>query len=104
MELLWVTAISISIVVFLVLISPFFFGAGGPLASGISVSAPKELKALKNQLLQLYLEEEKALTHGLISAAVWQKRQVFLSQRYLDVTRRLDFILATEQENDGKSL
>ena len=80
------------------LLMPFFGGAGGVLASAALVRDPDQLESLKTQILKRYLDDEAAFKRGEVSAATWQKRQDFLTNRYLDAARRLDFLrqLATD--------
>ncbi len=82
----------IGIVLLAVLMTPFWLGPGGPLQAGMSINSPEQLKALKTALLQRYLTEEAAHARGELSALAWNKRREFLTNRYIDVARRLDFI------------
>ena len=75
-----------------VLLSPFWLGAGGSLQAGASINSPEHLMSMKTALLKRYVAEETAHARGELSALAWSKRSAFLTNRYIDVARRLDFL------------
>ena len=84
--------IFIALIMLMVLLMPFFF-KGDPWLSGYrSFDSIDQLKSLQNQILERYLSDEKAFTDKIISQNSWNKRQSFLVMRYVDVTKRLDFL------------
>ncbi|MBM4252866.1 MAG: hypothetical protein FJ146_12915 [Deltaproteobacteria bacterium] len=89
-------AVLIGILLLAVLMAPFWFGPGGLLQAGSSINSPSELQALKDALLKRYVEDERAFKAGHLSANSWEQRQSFLTNRYIDAARRLDFLQHTE--------
>lgn len=75
-----------------ILLSPFWLGEGGALQAGASINSPEHLMAMKTALLKRYVAEEAAHAKGDLSALAWSKRRDFLTNRYIDVARRLDFL------------
>lgn len=88
----------VSLVVIVFVLSPFFVGKGGKLASASAISEPKKLEGLKNAILKRYLQEEKAAELGDISEAQWKNRSKILKNRYLDVAKRLDFLTGGQEK------
>jgi hypothetical protein len=82
----------VGIVLVSVLLAPFFAGPGGLLQSAASINSPEKLAGLKEALLRRYLADEAAFKAGQLSALAWQQRKTFLSNRYIDAARRLDFL------------
>ena len=85
-------AIIIVFVLLIVLMAPFFFVRGERLQDASSVNSVEKLEKIKESLLKRYLEDEQAHRKKLISDGVWQRRKAFLTTRYIDAARRLDFI------------
>jgi len=75
-----------------VVIAPFWVGPGGLLAAGAQVNSPERLGALKAALLKRYLADEEAYKAGTLSRLSWDKRKAFLANRYIDTSRRLDYL------------
>ncbi len=89
-------AVFIGIILIAVLLAPFWFGPGGLLQAGSSINSATELGALKEALLKRYVDDEKAFKAGHLSATSWEQRQSFLTNRYIDAARRLDFLQHTQ--------
>lgn len=87
-----VLAAFVGLLLVVVVLTPFFLGKGGLLAEASTVDSPARLAALKSSLVVRYLEEEKALERGEISKRTWIRRQEFLMNRYIDASRRQDFL------------
>lgn len=90
----------------LVVILPFFSGAGGALVSSSTVNSPSSLKALKQEIIRRYLVEERAHKKGDLGAMTWKRRQVFLRSKYIDASRRLDFLEGLQKmqsEGEGQN-
>jgi flagellar basal body-associated protein FliL len=85
-------AVVIGILLISVVLAPFWFGAGGLLQASAQVNSKETLVALKDALIKRYVEEEKAFKAGNLSQLAWNKRKVFLTHRYVDAARRLDFL------------
>lgn len=85
-------AILLVVVLILLLVAPFFIYRGQSLQDASSVNSIQKLESMKESLLKRYLEDEMAHRNKLISEGVWQRRKRFLTGRYLDAARRLDFL------------
>ena len=92
--------ILILLVVLLVLLAPFFLQRGEQLQDASSVNSPEKLEAIKQSLLKRYLEDEEAHRQKLISDGVWVRRKRFLTTRYIDAARRLDYIRYLEKQQN----
>lgn len=95
------TAIYIVVAIFALgavsfVIAPFFVGRGGLLAAASSVSDQGQLEAMKKAIVRRYVAEEAASDRGDLSRREWRRRQSYLRHRYIDVTRRLDFLRRTQ--------
>lgn len=87
-----IVAVFISLVVFVLVCLPFFVGKGGQLSVASALSSEEELRERQQVILDRYVSDERAFKGGLIGRVAWDKRRVFLVNRYVDVTRRLDFL------------
>jgi NADH:ubiquinone oxidoreductase subunit 3 (subunit A) len=96
MDFQQIWAIVISVIVLVVIVLPFFTGKGGALASASAINDPSKLDGLKKAIINRFIEEEKAFESGDISSAQWNQRSKLLSNRYIDVSKRLDFIKGQE--------
>ena len=92
MDIQLVVSLIVSLVVIIFVLSPFFMGKGGKLASAAAINDPEKLKGLKQAILKRYLQEEHAAKEGDLSEAQWHNRSKLLKNRYLDVSKRLDFL------------
>jgi hypothetical protein len=90
------TVITISIFVVLIILSPFFLGEGGYLASSSAVQSADKLDSLRDAILKRYIEDEQANLNGALSDRAWGKRKQFLVNRYIDASRRRDFLLHSQ--------
>ena len=75
-----------------IVVMPFFRGPGGVLQAGALVNSPTRLKAMKEAVLQRFIEDETACQRGDLSQLAWERRKAFLSHRYVDAARRLDYV------------
>ena len=89
----------IAFVVMVVVVTPFFFGPGGKLAPGASISDRKQLESIRDKIIDRFVEEEKAFEKGTLAEGTWKRRQEFLENRYIDVCRRIDFISKLESQS-----
>jgi hypothetical protein len=97
-------AIVWSIILILILISPFFVGRGGVLQESSSINSVERLESLRHALLKRFLQDEGSFKRGELSARSWEKRRSYLTNRYVDVTRRSDYLgrlSARSQERKG---
>lgn len=81
------------------ILAPFFVGPGGLLAIGNSINSPSQLAALKAAILKRYLEDEAAFGKGDIGKLAWEKRRAFLIGKYIDASRRVDFLAHVQAAN-----
>lgn len=97
-------AISVSLLAALLILSPFFFGKGGHLQAAASINSLTKLESVKETILKRFLEDERAFDEKRISKMAWEQRRQYLSNRYIDAARRLDYLenLAKEQAAAGK--
>lgn len=87
-----VISVAISLVLILVLMTPFFAKDSSALSQSSSINDPKLLQALKDSLVKRYVDEDAAHKRGSLSALAWEKRRLFLVNRYVDAARRLDYL------------
>ena len=92
----------LSVCVMALVLSPFVLGPGGHLATAASVNSPERLEAIKNAILERYLEDERAFQEKRITKIAWDQRKAYLTNRYIDAARRLDFIQNVMAEQNGK--
>ncbi|MFY7928539.1 MAG: hypothetical protein ACOVS5_06680 [Oligoflexus sp.] len=97
-------AIVVSFITVLILLSPFVFGKGGTLQESASINSPERLVATQDAILKRYLEDERLFEEKRITKLTWDQRKSYLTNRYLDTSRRLDYIkhLLAEQKNRGQ--
>ncbi len=100
--MLFVLSIVTGIVVLLVLILPFVVGRGGTLQESYSVNSIDRLEKTREAILKRYIEDEKAHQERIIGASVWKQRQQYLTNRYVDASRRLDFLRHIQQQEANK--
>lgn len=93
----------IGMAVVVAVLAPFFIGKGGLLAPGSQINAPERLTSMQEAILARYLDDEAAVARGDLSAGEWKKRQSFLVNRYIDVSRRLDFVSAGQEGSASDS-
>lgn len=96
-----------TVAAFLIILAPLFIGQGGALASASSLNSPERLVATKNAILKRYIEDEKSFDDKKINKLIWEQRKQYLSNRYIDAARRLDYIndlLSTQKKmKEGKT-
>ena len=90
-------SVVLSLILLSVLLAPFWLGRGGLLQAGSSINSPSELQAIKTALLKRYVDDELAFKSGNLSPLSWEQRKSFLTNRYIDASRRLDFLQHSHQ-------
>lgn len=100
--MLFTLSLVTALVALLIVLAPFVLGKGGALQGASSINSPEQLEKIKQSVLRRYLEDEKAYQDKLISSSVWKTRQQYLTNRYVDTARRLDFVksLAEQEQNE----
>ncbi len=101
--MLLVFSIGLSVLALLVILSPFVFARDGRLQAAASVNSPEKLEAVKLSILKRYLEDEKSFHEKKIMKITWDQRKAYLTNRYIDAARRLDYLqsLIVEQKERG---
>ena len=97
---MFIFAFIVALFALTIILSPLIIGKGGRLASASSLNSPERLVATKTAILQRYIEDERSFDAKKVSKMVWEQRKQYLSNRYIDAARRLDYIndlLATQK-------
>lgn len=81
---------------------PFFIGPGGALSPHSAFINEDALQNVRKSLLAQYVKCEDLFTSGQISKREWEQRQLFLRNRFLDASRRLDRIRFQQKESAGE--
>lgn len=74
------------------LLAPFWLCEEGILLPTTIAHDPERLQQLKDGLVRDYREDEDAFQQGLIAPREWHKRRAYLINRYVDLSRRLDYL------------
>lgn len=82
--------IVLAFVVFI--LSPFWLGQGGQLVESTNIDDPERIKQLKQLIVERYILDEAAQKSGDITESEWLQRQSFLANRYIDLSRRFDYL------------
>ena len=88
-----------SILVFALVLSPFLIGPGGKMFAHSSLSNEESLLQVQKTVLANYLKCEQLFEKNYLSKREWEQRQSFLTNRYLDTTRRLDAMRFQKEQN-----
>ena len=95
------TASIITCVVLLVaIIFPLFFTKNELLAEASGDMSLENVQKLKTALLKKYLEEEALFKAKELNALVWKQRQQYYINRYIDASRREDYLNALNEESE----
>ena len=87
-----VLCLVITVLVFLIILCPFFIGKGGRLQAAASASSQDLLKSEKEALVKRFVEDEELYLNKKMMTHNWQKRRQYLVNRYIDAAKRLDFL------------
>lgn len=96
-------AVATALIVFVMVMAPFFFGKGGMLAAASAVQSKDQLRQIKRALVKRYLQDEQAFQNKEISARAWRDRREFLLRRFIDVARRMDYLEYLEKNTGGEA-
>ncbi len=91
--------IGVALALLVLLWWPFFLAGETRLVACAAINDRVKLDALRRGIIARYLADEDAWRAGQLRAGVWRKRQIFLTSRYIDVCRRLDYLAAV---NDAR--
>ncbi len=81
-----------SLLVIVFILAPFALGAGGQLNANASLASEESLVKMQRSVLENYLRNEQLFANDQLRKREWEQRQSFLTNRYLDISRRLDRI------------
>ena len=84
----------VALLLLTLIVLPFFVGGTTQLVACAAINDRVKLKAWREEIIKRYLADEAAWQAGHISTGSWQKRRIFLTNRYVDVCRRLDYLAA----------
>lgn len=87
---------AVALVLLAMIVLPFFLGGETQLVACAAINNRAKLNALRTEILKRYLADESAWQAGQLSAGTWHKRRIFLTNRYVDVCRRLDYLTAID--------
>lgn len=82
----------IGLVVLVLVVLPFFRGPGGWLLDASNQDSVAKLREKQKIILERWLADEEAAKVGHITAREWSMRQVYLTNRYVDTTRRIEWL------------
>ncbi len=94
--------VGVSGLVLVFILSPFFIGRGGELASASALSSAEHLTKVKKAIVERYVKDLRAFESKEIGKKSWSGRQEFLLRRYIDATRRLDYLLASSEPSETR--
>ena len=101
--MLYIICIAIASILFIVVITPFFVEPknGNILRAGAAINSPEKLLKIKEAILKRYIEDEKAYEDKQIGKLVWEQRSQYLTNRYIDTVRRLDYLGYVREHSDS---
>lgn len=85
-------SITIAIVAAIFILAPFFGSGPDSLKRTASANSRGRLLAEKEALIARYIDDENQFLNRAMSKLAWQQRRQFLINRYIDVSRRADFL------------
>lgn len=85
---------AVALLLLLLITLPFFIGGETRLVACAAINDRAKLHAWQAEIINRYLADERAWQAGTLSARAWHKRRIFLTNRYVDVCRRLDYLTA----------
>ncbi len=94
-------SIATSVVLLLVIIYPLFFTKNELLTEATGEASLEGVRKLKKALLDKYLEEEQLFEEKELNALVWKQRQQYYINRYIDASRREDYLVALSEEGES---
>jgi len=82
----------ISLTVLVIVLMPFMTGEGGKLQDAAISGSTDDLELRLTALLKRWLKDEAAFNAGEITNTEWRQRQRYLASRFVDTSRRLDWL------------
>lgn len=92
-----------ALVAVVVCLLPFVVGEGGSLRAAASINSIEKLEAIKQAILKRYIEDETTFEKNALAQVMWQQRRQYLVNRYVDASRRLDYLRYVEQLESSES-
>ncbi|MCX6116698.1 MAG: hypothetical protein NT027_04095 [Proteobacteria bacterium] len=92
MNALMMISIFISIAGLIIVLLPFFQGPGGRLENASYLDSVDVLEKRQNAIVERWKVEHKNHMEGFLSAREWRLRKTYLTNRYVDVARRIDWM------------
>ena len=83
---------AVALLVLGMIVLPFFVGGETQLVACAAINDHDKLSIWREEIIKRYLADEDAWQAGQLSAGAWHKRRIFLTNRYVDVCRRLDYL------------
>lgn len=87
----------VGVLVLVAVLFPFLVGDGGFLQDASTSDSVQDLELKLNALLQRWVKDEAAFLTGEITQTEWRQRQRYLTSRYVDASRRLDWLNDTKK-------
>ena len=78
-----------------------FFTKNELLAENTGEANLDSVRAFKTALLKRYLEEERLFNEKEINGLVWKQRQQYYMNRYIDASRREDYLKVLAEESES---
>jgi len=91
-----------ALVVVVIVLLPFLIGEGGALQAAASINSTEKLESIRRAILKRYLEDEVAFEKNRLGQVMWQQRRQYLVNRYVDATRRLDYLRHLQNLANGQ--
>ncbi len=88
-----VVCLALVVTTVVLVMAPFGFGQGGLLLAASTNESVEVLRATQTEILKQWLSDEALSLSGSISEREWKLRQEYLMSRYVDASRRLDFLM-----------
>lgn len=85
----------------IIVLMPFFIGAGGWLQDAAVGDSFERLLLRRKAILKRWIDEEAQHQTGMLTDREWSLRQIYLTNRYVDVTRRMDWLAAEESQKSA---
>jgi hypothetical protein len=85
-------AITVAVITVAIVLLPFVLGKEGTLASAQSLNSIPQLEQVKAAIVKRFIEDEQAYHDKQINKFMWERRRMYLVNRYIDAARRLDFL------------
>ncbi len=93
MNPLLVMSFSATLLALVLVLLPFFKGEGGRLEDAASEDSVEKLKLRQEALMGRWVSEYRSFKDELITPREWRQRKIYLTNRYVDTARRIDWLM-----------